>query len=117
MGSLARKKVLEKGAGIKLVIAVASIVAGVAFLRLTAQSNVSILCLPMFFVGVVAWYWGLGQYCMSKGYSGVVAVLGILGVIGLVLILVLPDKYQLEAPPVMEGAYPRPQPGSVTTII
>ena len=117
MGSLAVKQALQKGAGIKLGIAFASGILGVALTRLGGQSPIVVLALPLLLAAVVAWYWGLGQYCMSKGYSGILAVAGLLGLIGLIILLVLPDRFQVAAPPVIsETNYPRPV-GNVTTIV
>jgi len=118
MGSVEKKKALQQSAGIKLVVALSTIVLGLFLPRLLGPQNpLAVAGLVLLLVGVVAWYWGLGQYCVSKGYSGVLAIAGIFGIFGLLLILVLTDKWRLEAPPVMsEGVYPR-QPGNVTTIV
>ena len=117
MGSLAKKQALQKAAGIKLVVAFGSIALGYLLIGALRGNPLSVAALPLLLVGVVAWYWGLGQFCVSKGYSGVLAVAGLLGIFGLLLILILPDKYRLEAPPVVEGAYPRPAVGQVNTIV
>jgi hypothetical protein len=117
MGSFEKKKALQNGAAMK--IGGAFGLGGLAyFLAVVAHdSSFAMVALPMILAAVVLYYWGLGQYCISKGYSGILAVAGILGLIGIIIILVMPDKYQVEAPPVMQGSYPRQAPGSVTTII
>ena len=117
MGSLEHKKALQKGAGIKVVLAL--VLGSFAFILPAVVRNSSFGPVGLLFmvVAVVLYYWGLGQSSISKGYSGIMAVCGILGLIGLIILLILPDKYQLAAPPVMEGAYPRPAPGTVTTIV
>ena len=118
MGSLEKKKALQKAAGIKLAVALVGIALLLLLPRMLGPNSPLIYAiLPIALIALVSWYWGLGQFCVSKGYSGVLAALGLFHVFGLLVILVLPDKWRVEAPPVMtEGAYPR-QPGNVTTII
>ena len=117
MGSLEQKKLLQKSAGIKVCLGIALVIVGYALLGVFKNGPLVILALPLMLAAVVLYYWGLGQYCVSKGYSGVLAIAGILGLLGLILLLILPDKYQVQAPPVVEGSYPRPAPGSVSTIV
>ena len=117
MGSLEQKKLLQKNAGIKVCLGITLVILGYALLAVFKNSPLVVLSLPLILTAVVLYYWGLGQYCVSKGYSGVLAIAGILGLLGLILLLVLPDKYQIQAPPVVDGAYPRPAPGSVSTIV
>jgi hypothetical protein len=118
MGSLEQKKALQNAAAVKIGSAFGSIVVGYAII-IASKGNapLSMLALAGMLGGVVCWYWGLGQYCVSKGHSGVMAVLGIFGIFGLLAILLLPDKNQVvaSAPPV-QNAYPR-EIGKVTTII
>ena len=119
MGSLEKKKALQQAAGIKLAVAFVCIALLVMLPKMVGPNSPLIIAvLPLALVGVVGWYWGLGQYCISKGYSGVLAVAGLLGIFGLLIILLVPDKWRVEAPPVVAtpGVYPR-QPGNVTTIV
>lgn len=44
-------------------------------------------------LGLVPWFWGLGNYCQSKGRAPMWAALGVLGLIGLLILLVMPDTF------------------------
>ena len=117
MGTLARKKELTKrsnyfvgGALLALLLVAMLAAAGVAS-STAGPVIIGIVALG----GLVLWFWGLGLYCESKGYSGVMAIIGAIGLIGLIILLVLPDKYIVtDQQPGAMGPTPyfRPQPGA-----
>jgi hypothetical protein len=112
------KKELQRSSSIKVLTAILSGIAGLAIIIMAGKSSFSIIGIAPIFAAAIFWYWGLGQYCLSKGYSGAMAAIGVLGLPGLIILLVLPDRYKVEAPPVVQHTnYPRSAIGSVTTIV
>lgn len=98
-GTLEHKKALQKSASIKIAIALVMIFGGIGIAVMgagpTRDASNPLVMLGMIIrvAAVVPWFWGLADYCRSKGQSPLLALLGIIGCIGLIILVVLPDKY------------------------
>lgn len=104
-GTLEQKKALQKSASIKVVLAILMSVGSVAIMAAGASAAATptdsigvlgVLGIIIRVAALVPWFWGLADYCRSKGQSPVLAVLGLLSCIGLIILVVLPDKYVIR---------------------
>jgi hypothetical protein len=101
-GTLEEKKALQKSATMKILIAIALFVVGAILIGVGAASDagspLAIVGMIIRFIGIVPWFWGLADYSKSKGYSPLLSLLGLLSCIGLIILVVLPDKFQVRQP-------------------
>lgn len=110
MGSLEEKKALQKKSNICVAIAILSFAAMFALPSLMGNAAEAGMIAVFVFAGVgaITWIFGLMAYARSKGYSAVIGLLCLLGLIGLIILLILPDQWKVQAPPVVsETNYPR----------
>lgn len=110
MGSLAEKKNLQNKSNALIGIAIACLVG--VFSLLSAFPNndfANMVVVGLGLVGGVTWFGGLMTYSRSKGYSSITGLLCLLGIVGLLIILVLPDRWLVPAPPIIDpnSNYPR----------
>lgn len=101
-GTLEHKKELQKRSNI---LVVAALVLVFASRPIFNQSMALGIVLSV--VGTILWFWGLGEYSKSKGYSPVMAALGLLSCIGLLILIVIPNKYMIAPQADPNSNYPR----------
>jgi hypothetical protein len=110
-GTLEQKKLHQTkanlGIGGALLVGLGSTGLFVAF----AGPHTSDSLLAMFFIvtrlaALGLWFWGLSEYSLSKGHSGINALWGLLGLIGLLVLAAKKDQYLLAAPDT-GSVYPR----------
>lgn len=108
-GTPAERKALQKSASIKVLIAIVLSLVGYG-IGLTAagagagaQPNVPLALLgsAIQLISAVPWFWGLGEYSKSKGYTPWMASITLFPCIGLLILVLLPNKW-VNRP---EGAY------------
>ena len=79
---------------------------GVALFLISTISMIQLACT---IIGVGLWFVGLRYYAMSKGYHPAWAGLGILNIFGLLILILMPNKYIVQAEQVVDplSNYPR----------
>ncbi|MGV3617482.1 MAG: hypothetical protein ACO1SV_19320 [Fimbriimonas sp.] len=112
-GTIEEKKALQKSSTLKILIAIALMVGGVIIMGVgsggDANSPMAMIGMVIRLIGIIPWFWGLADYGKSKGYSPFIALLGLLSCIGLIILVVLPDKFQIRQPQAYDpnSNYPR----------